>query len=295
MGNLTILDPRRGLENKLRKVWKEFFDLSRWLLDNHLEVKFSFDNLYKYIPLPDWSDAQLDDRYRPKSLFDFIKFNHDYIDPDTGRLCWEAPLCPDAVEWLSFISKTALLTKLDGLYIHYLVLQKKNKKGEIRKYFYLKWFGIILGENIRKEKYEVKRLDRENDEPREWSFNKKSVSLGYLPIEFDDNFKKEIHNSQDLERYLIKAKNYKTIKKAQIFREIFYLFKQKWKEILILERLFPILRTKKKLLPYHEWRDSILSYPLLGLLGTDIVALRRLLFPEWEPDKPWYEDWVIKC
>jgi hypothetical protein len=286
MSYLSFLDHRRGLETRLRQAWEEFFELGDWLLENAEKVRFKYYKVENHTYLPDWRDALKDPRYTPRYIGD----RRVYFYYENGEADWEVPLCVEAVKWLSHITALGGLIRLDGLYIQPYIATKTGKNRKVKRYFYLKWFGILWGEHIKTEKYEVKRIDKEQSEPRKWEFDKKALSLGYLPVEFDEKIAKKIKTTEDLNRYLPKAKNYDVIKTALAYREVFYLYKSKWKEIQILERLYPILRKKKKDLPYHEWRNTF------GMIsfGASIVALKRLLDPSWDGGL-WFEDWEIFC
>jgi len=294
MNSLTFLDARRGLDARLRACWEELFQLSKFLLDNQREVNLKVGKILNYVSIEDATSAFKDPRYE-KYFEAFLKGNPNsasYIkiyEEEEGFLDWEVHICEEALEWLIFISETAALIRLDGLYLTPTVIHRKKKK-----YFYLKWLGIIYGENIRFEEYEVRKLSGEftDKTPRRWKFDKKTISLGYIPIEVDEKTAKRINNGRDLELYLKQVKNEK-VKKAQLVREVFYLFKTRWKEIQILERLYPIVRSKNKKLPYHKWLNSW----DLSDLGMNIVALRRLLYPQLEKEEgaKWFEFWQVFC
>jgi len=303
MHNLTFLDPRKGLEAHLRTVWEEFFKLSKFINDHLEEVNLNLDNALKHIAISDPTEALHDPRYE-QYFKDFLENSNvrasQYIrifEDENGQLDWEAPICPEAWNWLWFITYTAVLTRLDGLYLTGTIIERKAKKGSKKKrYFYLKWVGILYGENIRNEEFAVFKLSPDGEpldnQPRKWKFDRKVLSLGYIPIQLDEKFAKKIKTGKSLEWYLDRVLNDQRIKKARLIREVFYLLKLRWKEIQILERLFPILRSKRKKLPYPRWLDSSKYFSL----AINIVSLKRLLYPELEEKHgKWFEFWETFC
>ena len=119
-----------------------------------------------------------------------------------------------------------------------------------------------------------------------WKIDRKTLSLGYIPIDIPEKFKKLIKNSEDLSFYL-EDNPPEIFIKAQVLRKSFYLLKNRFKEIQVLERLFPILRKKKKDLPYEEWFNSFSLYTL----ARDIITLNRLL----NDQDNWFEFWENLC
>jgi hypothetical protein len=283
MHNLTFLEPRRGLENRLCKAWKEFFEISKFIVNNAENIGLRLDNALKYIRIDDPRSAFWDEDYPEKV---------EVYNPETGQPDFEIPICKEGWLWLWFITYTAVLVKLDGLYLTGMVVERKSKKGGKKRYFYLKWFGVIYGENNRTEEYEVRRLDREETEKRTWKFDRKNVSLGYLPVQLPEYVAKKVKTGKSLEWYLDRHLNDDKLKKARLIKELFHLFKARWKEIEVLEHLYPLLRTRYKKLPYPRWlEDEVHSH-----LAVNIVSLKRLLYPEKEEKYgKWFEFWERFC
>ena len=75
----------------------------------------------------------------------------------------------------------------------------------------------------------------------------------------------------------------------QILRESFYIFKTRWKEIQILERLFPVIRKNSKNLPYYKWLEE----EAFEYLAMKIIFLRRLLYLDDKGE--WFEFWEVFC
>lgn len=292
----TILEPRRGLETRLRKVWEEFFELSEFINDNRERFKLSLDNIFKHISIGDPTDAFHDPRYAKyfkqafnseKPCISCLKYI-DIEEDEFGNLDWRAPVCPDAWKWLWFITYTAVLTRIDGLYLSPLIVNKKGGK----RYFYLKWTAVLYGENIRTEEYAVFKLSpdgRPKDKsPRKWHIDRKTLSLGYLPVSLPTKVIPFIDNPKSLIRFLEKLQP-QLLKEIQILRESFYIFKTRWKEIQILERLFSVVRKNSKTLPYYKWLDE----GTFEDLAMKIISLRRLLYLDDKGE--WFEFWEVFC
>lgn len=292
----TILEPRRGLETHLRKVWEELFDFSEFIYNNSEKLHFSLRNIFKHISIGDPTDAFQDPRYKKyfKEAFDpdnpclpclrYIDIEED----EFGNIEWRAPVCPEALLWLSFIVYTVALTRIDGLYLSPLIVKKKDGK----RYFYLKWTAVLYGENISSELYEVFKLspdgERKDKTPRKWRIDRKTFSLGYIPVSLPSEVAPHIKTSEDLIRFLEKF-NPELLRKAHIFRESVYLLKLRWKEIRILERLFPIVRKKSQKLPYYKWLDE----EPFESLAMKIISLRRLIGLDNKGE--WFEFWEVFC
>jgi len=291
----TILDSRRGLETRLRKVWKEFFDLSKFILDNQKEVNLKVGKVLDFVSLRNPSEALNDPRYEkffkeatdPEkpclSCFQYI----DIYEDEFGQLDWDTPICLEAWRWLWFITYTAALTHIDALYLTPTLI---NKKSKTKTYFYLKWVAVLYGEKKGINKFEVIKLSPDgkplDENPRMWKIDRKTLSLGYIRIDIPEEVKKKIKSAQVLSSYLENNPSEEFLK-AQVLRESFYLLKNRFKEIQILERLFPVLRKKKKNLPYEEWFNSFSLYTL----GRDIITLKRLL----NNQDNWFEFWEDLC
>ena len=297
MYSLSFLDARRGLEATLRKTWEEFFNLTRFVYENYESVNLRLDNVLKHIAISDPTEALHDPRYE-QYFKDFLENSNvrasQYIrifEDENGQLDWEAPICTNAWDWLWFITYSAIITRLDALSLTFTVIENKKKK-----YFYLKWLGVLYGENIKIEEYEVRKINKEKNEPSKtsrWKIDRKFLSLGYIPVRIDEKLAEKIQTGTDLKillLYLSDEKAKETLNKALLIREVIYLAKYKFREIQILERLFPILRSKRKKLPYPKWFDKHTT------LTASIFALKRLLYPELEEKHgKWFEFWEIFC
>ena len=296
MGILTILDPRRGLETRLRKAWEEFFSLSEFILNNSKAVNFKIEKAANVVNLGNPADALKDPKYEKYFEKAFNPENpciycwqHIHItDNEFNQMDWEAPICKEAWEWLWFITYTATLTRIDALYLTPTLIERKNKNKTSKKYFYLKWVAIFYGENIHIDEYEVKKLSPEGKPidkiPRKWKFDRKTLSLGYIPINIPEEIKEKIKSPQTLSSYLEENPPEEIIK-AKTLRESFYLLKIKFKEIQVLEKLFLILRKKEKKLPYEKWLYQTKK------LGISIISLKRLL----KNKNNWFEFWEFLC
>lgn len=294
----TIFEPRRALETRLRKSWEELFELSKFILDNRKKVNFDLGKVLNSVCIRNPSEVLNDPRYAKyfKEAFNSEKpcisclQYIDIMEDEFGQLDWSVPICKDAWLWLWFITYTAVLTRIDALYLTPTIVERKNKNKSVKRYFYLKWIAVLYGENRHKDIFEVIKLSPDgkplDKSPRRWKIDRKTLSLGYIPIDIPDKFKKFIKTSEDLGYYLENNRPEIFIK-AQVLRESFYLFKNRFKEIQILERLFPILRKKKKDLPYEEWFNSF----SLFRLGRDIITLKRLL----NYQDNWFEYWETLC
>jgi len=303
MHNLTFLEPRRGLETRLRQAWEEFFNLAEFIISNHKNLNLNLANALDHIAIEKPTEALNDPRYEKyfkeatnpeKPCLPCLQYI-DIYEGEFGQLDWEAPICLEAWNWLWFIAYTAVLVRLDGLYLTGTIIERKTKKGK-KRYFYLKWSGILYGENIRTEEFEIIKLAPNGEpidkEPRKWKFDRKTLSLGYIPIQLDEKIARKIKTGKSLEWYLDKVINDEKIKKARLVRNLFYLLKTRWKEIKVLEHLYPLLRTKRKKLPYPRWLDDerFLS------LAINIISLKRLLYPELEEKHgKWFEFWEVFC
>jgi len=262
MYSLSFLDARRGLEATLRKSWEEFFNLSRFVYENYESVNLRLDNALKHIAISNPNEVLKDKQ-----------------------------ICPDGRDWLWFITYTAVLTRLDALSLTFTVIENKNKK----KYFYLKWSGVLYGENAKIEEYEVRKINKEKNEPKtsRWKIDRKFLSLGYIPVRIDNTkLAEKIESGTDLKIlfYFGDEKAKEILNKVLLIREVIYLAKYKFREIQTFERLFPLLRSKQKKLPYPRWFDKHTT------LTASIFALKRLLYPELEEKHgKWFEFWEIFC
>lgn len=293
----SILDPRRGLETRLRKAWEEFFELSKFILDNREEVNLNLGKVLDSVCIRNPSEVLNDPRYAKYFKEAYESENPcisclqyiDVMEDEFGQLDWSVPICKEAWLWLWFITYTATLTRIDALYITPTLIKKKDK-NQLKSYFYLKWIAVLYGENRRKDRFKVIKLSSDgkplDKTPRKWEIDRKTLSLGYIRLNIPEEVKKKIKSTQDLSSYL-ENNPPEIFLKAQVLRETFYLFKNRFKEIQILERLFPVLRKKKKNLPYEEWFHSFSLYTL----GRDIITLKRLL--DYRDD--WFEFWEDLC